>query len=432
MKSILYIVHGNNDLDHYMPIIFNAEKKYNCLIIFIPDRNSPKISYFHYNLLRKKKINIIYANNFFNSKIQKLIQSFILIIRSFKFKILNKTIFFYFFLILANLLEKLINFSLDEHSLKKSFENFLHQNKINLIIIDIIDQSKHDKNNLFKKQLGCLLHAVKGAKIPIFMISHGANILFDNKLKQRKKNNDLFYADSLALCNKYEKSLYKYLAKENNSIKILGDVRHDIPWMNFIKTHNINGIKKMRKFNNKLKLLYIMGNLNFLRDKNIEKKINSEISNLLSYIPNLEIWVKLHPKINSKFILEKEDIRIFHKETDTSILIQSADIIVTTHSGVIVESIISDKLNIFYDSWRKHTKNIWTIFDKTNCVKKINNFKNLCDEIKSFKKKKINDKDKNIFYKKFISGKISIKSSIVRNYLKEIDSLIKIKKYAYN
>ena len=266
------------------------------------------------------------------------------------------------------------------------------------------------------------------------MISHGVNILYDNNSKEKARSNKYFCAERLALCNKFEIFLYKHLVNQDKKkIKLLGDIRYDFSWIRYLKKLNINNIKK--KSNNKnIKLLYVMGNLNFLKDKSIEEKINQDIAKLSTDISNLELWVKVHPKANFSFkYIKNKNLKVFQKETDISVLLQAADIVLTTHSGVLTESIISGKYNILYDSWKKKLNNPWTVFDLTPCVDKVNNYKNLKEKILNFKKrKKYSNNDVNNFYKKYISGNISLSKSIINNYIKEINIILRSKKNAYH
>ena len=54
--------------------------------------------------------------------------------------------------------------------------------------------------------------------VPLFMISHGVNIVFHDQKKGIPVNKK-FQSDSLALCNNFETFLYKNLAKKKDYIK---------------------------------------------------------------------------------------------------------------------------------------------------------------------------------------------------------------------
>ena len=55
-KKILFIAHGNNDIDHYLPIISKLNKRlFDITLFFIADNNSFKINSLHNFILKKIK-----------------------------------------------------------------------------------------------------------------------------------------------------------------------------------------------------------------------------------------------------------------------------------------------------------------------------------------------------------------------------------------
>ena len=94
--------------------------------------------------------------------------------------------------------------------------------------------------------------------------------------------------------------MYENLAKKKDYIKNLGDVRFDMSWINYLKKINYKKIKDLTEKNNKLKILYVLGNLSFLNG-DIEHSINKEIINLLYDFKDVEMWVKIHPRVNKNF-----------------------------------------------------------------------------------------------------------------------------------
>lgn len=429
MKNILFLAHGNNDLDHFLPLIFKI-KKYKIFLIYIPDGNSSYISKAHLSFLKKKQIQIFEIKNFLNSKILIFFLNIFFYLKNlFILNIFN--FFFNFILIKINFfLEKiLINF-ISSNILKKNFNNFFLKNSIKLIVTDLFDQEINDTRNIFKKSMSNFLKTAKIMNIPLFMISHGVNIHYHQD-NDKKNNSKMYLADSIALCNKYETFLYKHLVKKKKNIKYLGDIRYDVLWIKYLKNLNKGKILSLQK-NRKIKILYIMGNLNFLKNRKIEENINIDIFKLANN-PEVELWVKIHPRANNKFNFSKlSNIKIYNSEVDVSILLESADVVITTLSGAINSSIIQKKINILFDSWKKELTNPWTIFDKTKCVIKVNNYKDLNKVILQIKDlyKADNKKIEN-FYKLFISGGRGFKESIIKNYLLEIENLLK-EKNVYN
>ena len=75
--------------------------------------------------------------------------------------------------------------------------SFLNNNEIELIVTDIQNQNKRDFSNFYRKSFNIFLHAVQKLKLPLFMITHGANIVFHDKKKGVSYDENIFQSDSL-------------------------------------------------------------------------------------------------------------------------------------------------------------------------------------------------------------------------------------------
>ena len=212
MRNILFIAHGNNDLDHYMPLIY-AIKKYKLNLIYIPDNNSSEISRMHSSLLSDKNIKVFKLQNFVDSKILFLFLNIYSFLKHLNISSVQNKFLFAITGRFCFVLNKILNILVFSKTLNNIFKNFLLMNSIDLLIIDLINQKKNENNNIFKKSLNSILGTAKNLNIPLFMISHGANILFDKGIKKIKKNPSQYFADEIALCNKHEIILYKHLVK---------------------------------------------------------------------------------------------------------------------------------------------------------------------------------------------------------------------------
>jgi hypothetical protein len=426
-KKILFIAHGNNDIDHYLPIISKLNKRlFDITLFFIADNNSFKINSLHNFILRKNKTKIVEANIFLTNKFINFVYACNLRFRKYKLSNIQNKNFYNFFNIISYFTDKFLFLLVKNFISKNNFYNFIKNRKFNIIIIDTIKLSKEDlKANFFKYTIFNLMKIAKSIKVPIFMVSHGANILYLRNSK-KEKNVTGIKPDLLSVCNLSEVNFYQNYAKNKKSIKVLGDIKYDYQWINFLRKINKKMIKQFYKKNNKIKILYAMGNLNFLNN-NIEKKINEEIYNLLIDLKNIELWVKIHPRSNISFNnYRHENLKIFDHNTDISSLIDLSNIVLSTHSGVLFQSIMQGKKNILYDSWKNKIKNSWTIFDKTPCVQNISNYNDLKNEIFQFKNSKNYSKNEiEKFYKKFVSGNTPLNGSITNKYIDNINYLLK-------
>jgi len=423
-KKILFFTHSNNDLDHFLPIV-EKNNKYENQILFCPDGNTSEINNLHKKFILKRQTQIFEFINLLDNFILKIIYSFYQKLKFFKINYQKNFFSSKTLSILTFFLDKILTKLIPKKTLKKNVLSFLNNNEIELIVTDIQNQNKRDFSNFYRKSFNIFLHAVQKLKLPLFMITHGANIVFHDKKKGVSYDENIFQSDSLAICNNFETFLYKNLAKKKDYIRNLGDVRFDLSWIDYLKKINLNEINTMMKKNSNLKILYVLGNMSFL-NKSVEQKINKEIIGLLNDFENIEIWVKIHPRTNINFNFKHKNLKVFYQDCDTSILVQASDVVITTLSGVLTEAILSDKFSILYDSWKQYLSNPWTIFDETPCVKKAQNYEQLKNLIKFYNKDyKSSLREKNDYFTKFISGGKKINQSIVQDYLFEIDKLLK-------
>ena len=423
-KKILFFTHSNNDLDHFLPIVEKNDKHEN-RILFCPDGNTSKINNLHKKFILKKQTQIFEFINLLDNFILKIIYNFFQKLKFFK---INNQKNFFLSKVLSILIfysDKILTKLIPKKTLKNNILSYLSNNEIELVVTDIQNQNKKDFSNFYRKSLNIFLQAIEKLKLPLFMITHGANIVFHDKKEGVSYDINTFQSDRLAICNNFENFLYKNLAKKKDYIRILGDVRFDLSWINYLKKINLNEINMLMEKNNKLKILYVLGNMSFL-NKSVEQVINKEVVGLLNDFENIEIWVKIHPRTNINFNLKHKNLKVFYQDCDTSILVQASDVVITTLSGVLTEAILSDKFSILYNSWKQHLSNPWTIFDETPCVKKAQNYGQLKNLIKFYNKDyKSSLREKNDYFTKFISGGKKINQSIVQDYLFEIDKLLK-------
>ena len=61
-----------------------------------------------------------------------------------------------------------------------------------------------------------------------------------------------------------------------------------------------------------MKILYVLGNLSFLNG-DIEHSINKEIINLLYDFKDVEMWVKIHPRVNKNFDFKHKNLKILSR-----------------------------------------------------------------------------------------------------------------------
>ncbi len=415
-RKFLYLVHGVPDLDHYLPIINILNKNKN---------------FIHYMLYAKKKHQIV--KNDLHKNIIKTLN-----VTEINLEDINKNFLFILILKLEYFFEKInilyINkiFNIFTDLIKKKlmsnnkFLEFLKDGQFSLIILDIQVVKKDYKNlNFFRYILNCILSNSRSLKIPSIMISHGLKIRYEDKYPAKYQN--IFQPDYLALCNKYEKKYYREYIGKNTKVKILGDVRYDKNWINFLekksKKINKNFIKKKGKTN----ILYLVGNLEFVENPVALKNIDNDIYKIVQIDEDIELWIKVHPRYEKNVLPIHSRVRFFFNDTDTNLLLQNADITMSTLSGTLFQRIMKLKKVIFYCPWKQLlSKDTRTIFDNSNCVKVAKNFDDLKIAIKEIMKSpNIKKTQADKFYKQYVSANTSLNASIVSNYKKTLLNIVK-------
>ena len=278
---------------------------------------------------------------------------------------------------------------------KKKILNYIDSNNIDLVIIDqrVIDESLIDSNvikrfvNVYSGKVDPMdlvlfrfLKTSREKKIPIFMIPHGPQPISKpslnaiNKERTEKMKNP-FQPDVLAVCNKTElSSLNRMLGIE--STLMLGDSRFDIDWINYLKSCALEVYGTLlQKPKDKIVLLYLMDIFIYDSKNNDEYKaeMHRDILSLVNNFPNLEVWVKHHPRnvfeiSIDDFITEdrQKSIRQFGNDTDTSILLAKADICLSASSTTLISPILQKKPVIYYNKWKEVLPDATCIYDDLN------------------------------------------------------------------
>jgi len=238
-KNILYLTHGNNDLDHYLPILhnLNGKSEYEQTLLYIYEKNKVLANELHQTIISKLLVNHISLNDLsayqktlnIISKIEKYCQG--------KIEVLNKgdvgglkTNFVNLFRGLNILITHTFDFIKTILFPKHLFPALMEKNSISLVIVDTLHVSKENASkDPLSYALYHLLQAAKNKNIPIFMISHGTTIRYDKSQPDKIVNGQIF-PDRLALCNDMETARHLSLYSEHTLTAALGDIRYDAQW----------------------------------------------------------------------------------------------------------------------------------------------------------------------------------------------------------
>ena len=425
-KNILFITHHNNDLDHFLPLAFHLKKDENMHIKMIA-------FYTKHELLKNKLHKYICDSNEINidSMIDVMNFTFLnkAIFNIYKYVIINRKLsnpmrrvgrpasdgvkinklknillkISYFIKNPKASILKLLDFILMRYVVlcsiffvtKKKILEYMYSNNIDLLIIDqrAIDESLINSNvikrfiNVYSRKVDPMdlvlfrfLKASRELKIPIFMMPHGpqpiSKLNMDVKYKDHDvKYDNLFQSDVLAICNKTELSFFRHMLGIKSTL-ILGDPRFDIDWINYLESCVLKIYGSLvSKPKDKIVLLYLMDI--FIYDlKNNGKfraEMHKDILSMVNHFPNMEIWVKHHPRNVFEIPIDdfiKEDkrkcIKQFSNDTDTNILLAKADICLAASSTTLISPILQKKPVIFYNKWKKVLSDTTSIYDNLN------------------------------------------------------------------
>jgi hypothetical protein len=428
-RNIIFICHHNNDFDHFLPLIIKFKND--------EQINVKNITFYHKGeLLQNKLHRYICEEN--KIEIDSISEIFYL-------RILNKAIVKIHTYLLENykpnsrwpllrffklLLEKYFAVCAIFLLTSKKIEEYIESNEFDIAIIDhrSIEETKIEKNPmerfilLFKERSqGSLDNLIfrfakkcRDKNIPIFMMPHGPQpIIKKTSYKQFNETKKTFRPDFLVLGNKNELRMQSSINGLKSTL-FLGDPRFDIEWINYLELCTKKVYKKLiKKPNDKTVLLYLMDIYKYSSEnnENFKSEVNREILSLVNIFPNLEIWVKHHPRkvfqIPTDEIINKDrqkNIKQFGNDTDTNALIANADICLALSTTTFILPILQKKPVIFYDTWKEKLQDATSIYD-------------------DLRFKASSQEELIIQYKKIINGEYEIDDSFLKSFYKNVFSV---------
>lgn len=424
-KNILFITHHNNDLDHFLPLAVHLKKN--------KEINVKMIAFFTEHELLKNKLHkyICDSNDInFDSMIDVMHFGSInkAIFKIYKYAIMNRGLsnpirivnvptsngskkkinllkntlleIDYFFNNPKISISKLLDFIFIRYVVlcsiffvtKKKMLNYIDLNNIDLVIIDHreIEQSLLDLNplrrfiNVFIRKaefmnlvLFRFTKVARDMNIPIFMMPHGPQPILKPNMDTRYKESSEkikapFRPDFLALCNKSECSIWHHMNGIQSTL-IIGDPRYDTDWIDYLESCALNVYGSLvPKPKDKIVLLYLMDIFVYDLKNNGEfrAEMHKDILSMVNHFPNMEIWVKHHPRNVFEISVDdfiKEDkrkcIKQFGNGTDTNILLAKADICLAASSTTLISPILQKRPVIFYNKWKKVLPDATSIYD---------------------------------------------------------------------
>jgi len=466
-KNILFITHHNNDFDHFLPLIVHLKKdkdihikilafynKHNLLKNrlhrYICDSNDINLDSMtdicYFNWINRAAIKIyeyvlnnVKAGRQTKSRLEKIKWGIADIIKSPGDTILR--------MLRSILIKYLVLCSIFLLSNKKMIE-YIDKNNIDLAIIDqreteesLIDSNPFTrfiniitgKTDEMNNVLFRFAKRVREKKVPIFMMPHGPQPILkkipDAYLKPLKNP---FRPDFLVMGSKAEFSTHRHMHGIKSTF-YLGDPRFDIRWINYLESCALKVYGDIvKKPKDKTVLLYLMDIFTYTKEENEDYKleIHKDILSLVNHFPNLEVWVKHHPRtafeipIDNFIIKDKrKNIKQFGNDTDTNILLTNADVCVAALTTTFISPILQKKPVIFYNKGMKKLHDATSIFDDLKF--KASSKEELISQYKKIVNNEytIDDSFLNTFYKNVFSVDLSMES-MVEKYGKKIKEIL--------
>lgn len=426
-KHILYLAHGNNDLDHCLPILhrLNGKSEYEQTLLYIYEKDKVLTNTLHQAIMAELTANHISLNEL--SPFPRTVKLFSVIEKSLHGKIQRinihsagglKRYYLIFFKGLNFLNRKVFNSIKSILFPRSLFSTFVEKKSFSLLVIDTLHVGKYNSSkDPLSYALYYLFQVTKNKNIPIFMISHGTTIHYDKPQPNKIVDGQIF-PDRLAFCNDMEPARHTFLQGEHTLTAVLGDVRYDAQWIENLE--NIaSKITNVDKPPDRFVILYLVANLTFIKDRSVDDEINADIFRLLEDFEDAELWVKAHPRYPSLVNYSNDDrIKVFNNDVDTNVLLTRADLVLSPLSGILFQPIIKRKRVLYYDKWRKYvSEDTWTVFDETPCVYRASNYEQLKAGVSELKQNpRLEKQDVEKFYQNIVSGGIPLDKSIISNY----------------
>jgi len=435
MENIIYLAHGNNDLDHYLPILhrLDGDDQYTQTLLYIYDKDKVLTNTLHKTIMDELSVNHV---SLYALAAHQTILKLCLNVQNYcKYKIESlKTKKAAGFNIYSTIFLQSINI-LIQHTLNSIkavlfppsiFSAIIENNSISLVIVDTLQISEdHAQIDLLSFALYYMLKAAKKKSVPIFMISHGTTIRYSASYDKGNSSGQIF-PDRLALCNEMEVKVHTKLQGKDTVTEALGDLRFDIQWISKLE-NTAQNIVLNNKSENRFVILYIVANLTFIKNVDVVNDIHKDIFKLTDNFEDIEIWVKAHPRYpQMNFSMENDRIKLFFNDVDTNILLTKADLVLSPLSGILFQTIIQGKRTLYYDKWREYiSEDTWTVFDDTQCVYRASNYEQLKSGVSELRNNPTLKRfDVEEFYMNIVSGGTPINKRIVTNYTNTIERVI--------
>lgn len=475
-RNILFITHSNNDLDHFLPLFIEFKKDKN--------KEITALAFYHKNDLLKNRLhsyickeNSVELESYTDMFGFKWLSHFMTKLYIYSFARVQKVQY------IGSFIKKLKNrmknlFSSPRASLirlmyyiskkyivlytiffmtDKRIEKYFKKKKIDLVIIDLRTYDEEDLTlpplKKMKKTMNLEINTIddimfrfltvaRKNNIPLLSIPHGPNYASEEPLymiaTEYKKPFRPDYSIHCSLNQQQTDTLMLGIKKD----LLLGDPRFDPAWIDYVEKCALELYKgQVQKPRDKKVLLYLGSYItrhSFRIDPAYHQQLHKDILSLVNDFPEIEIWLKFHPRLVYKVPIEEyiiperqQNIRFFGNETDTNVLTALSDMVVSPESSTLTIPVLHKKPLIYYYRWKEKTGTvrITTVFDECPFILKAANHEELKTQLDAVLRKggyHVTDADVALFYKKMFSVD-SPYDNMTKKYMDFIEDILEKK-----
>jgi len=472
-KNILFITHSNNDLDHFIPLFaeFKKDKTKNITALAFYNKNELLKNQLHKHICKENDIKLDSFTDMFGLKALSDFMVKLYIYSSANVKKIQYTVAGYkrikkqtknLFLSPKDTIIRLMYYVSKKYIVlfsmflikSRHIKRYFKDKNFDLAIIDLrtIDEKDLKLNPFNKiKKIRLLdfnaideimfrfLAVAREKKIPILAIPHGPNYAAEKPLTlSYGLIKTPFRPDYTIHCNITGQTQDGNLLGLKKAF-LSGDPRYDPSWIDYVESCAVklySGVVKKSK--DKKILLYIASYISrhsFHIDAAYHQELHKDILSLVNHFPDIEIWMKFHPRLVFKVPIEeyvsmerRQNIKFFGNDVDTNVLMAMADIVVSPESSILTVPILHKKPLIYYYRWKEKTGDvtITTVYDECPFILKASNHNELKKQLGNVLHKGrygISDSDIAFFYKKMFSVD-SPYENMTEKYIKTIDDII--------
>lgn len=368
-KKILFLVHSNNDVDWFLPLIaaLAGRPDVEPVALFLRSEEQVLTSPACRRVLEEARVRRIYFDDIFGGSFlrKRLLDIQRSLVRRTGLGSLGEFVRERRFLKAAlkgtyAVMERMFGEYPEVFFPHKMIEKFLDGLRPAMLVLDIQRIRKNrpyfrDKRSYATSRI--TIYCKKKA-LPVFMVPHGMSAVLDagekegcGVFEQDKLpdygDSELIPPDVYAIGFNETELRHAEIVDGNTEIKVLGSIRYDDEWERFMQGLSLECRgRDMEKAS--FTALYVVRPLEGVPDE----KLRRDIFQIAGSFPGIELWIKPFPGssggVRADEREESGNIREFGEGTDTGELIFYSDLVISPDPSIVIQAVINNKPAILY------------------------------------------------------------------------------------